>query len=238
MFLDESGVHWHQPGEDYPVFVLGGVITRVTYSKTQMTNRLVELKEAHFGDASVVLHTADIVRNRGPFNVLKDPDRRQAFYEDLNSVMSELDYQVVACAIRKDDYVRRYGAAGLDPYTCCLGVLIERFCYEIGGYGERGWIVAECRRPDLDRELLQVWQRLREEGTGYASGADVSARIADLLYREKSQNIAGLQLADLVVSPIGRHVIGKPGREDFRIVESKFRRVDGEYRGRGLVILP
>jgi len=67
----------------------------------------------------------------------------------------------------------------------------------------------------------------------------VTNRIRDLVYRDKSRNIAGLQVADLVVSPIGRHVIGKQTNEDFRIIESKFRRPDSDdYRGPGLVVLP
>jgi hypothetical protein len=46
-------------------------------------------------------------------------------------------------------------------------------------------------------------------------------------------------LADLVVSPIGRHVLGKAEKEDFRIVQRKFRtNRAGEYRGYGLVVLP
>jgi hypothetical protein len=86
---------------------------------------------------------------------------------------------------------------------------------------------------------MKVWGELRDNGTDYVSSALVSGRINHLLYRWKTENIAGLQLADLVVSPIGRHVIGKPGNEDFVIVESKFRRNNGGgYQGYGLVVLP
>jgi len=57
--------------------------------------------------------------------------------------------------------------------------------------------------------------------------------------RAKKNNIAGLQLADLVVSPIGRHILGKPDKEDWRIVEEKFRRSpQGKIDGFGLVVLP
>ena len=51
--------------------------------------------------------------------------------------------------------------------------------------------------------------------------------------------IAGLQLADLVVSPIGRFVIGKESRKAYNVIEEKFRRrANGEYRGAGFVVLP
>ena len=61
-------------------------------------------------------------------------------------------------------------------------------------------------------------------------------RLLDL--RTKTAGEAGLELADLVVSPIGRHVIGKPPREDWVIVSEKLRRRDGTWRGAGLVVLP
>ena len=56
--------------------------------------------------------------------------------------------------------------------------------------------------------------------------------------REKSENIAGLQLADLVVTPIGRFVLGKRIKEDFWIIEKKFRNFGRGYEGTGLIILP
>ena len=238
MFLDESGVHWDEPNGDYPVFVLGGVITGVDYAKTTIEDELAKLKTKHFGDPKVILHTSDIIRNRGPFEVLEDATRRDAFFSDLNDLMRRLDYKVVACAIRKTAYAQRYGAVALDPYECCLGVLVERFCYEISQWGRPGWIVAECRRPDLDAQLLRSWGELRTNGTAFVRAPEITAKIQDLLYRWKTDNIGGLQLADLVVSPIGRHILGKPDREDWAIVESKFRSRNGGYAGCGLVVLP
>ena len=44
-------------------------------------------------------------------------------------------------------------------------------------------------------------------------------RTQELALRRKSDNSAGLQLADLVISPIGRHLIGKPQYDDWRIVQ-------------------
>ena len=71
------------------------------------------------------------------------------------------------------------------------------------------------------------------------TATDITKRISGLTLRGKAENIAGLQIADLVATPIGRHVIGKATKEDFRIIEGKFRRVGrGGYIGTGLVILP
>ena len=102
-----------------------------------------------------------------------------------------------------------------------------------------GIIVAEKRDPTLDRELELSWLNLRIQGTRYLQARVIEDRILALNLRSKKDNIAGLQLADLVVSPIGRHVLGKPDKEDWQIVEEKFYRSrQGRTEGYGLVILP
>jgi len=63
-------------------------------------------------------------------------------------------------------------------------------------------------------------------------------RIVELASRHKRENNAALQLADLIVSPIGRFVLGKSVHEDFSIIESKFCRQENTYNGHGLVVLP
>lgn len=80
---------------------------------------------------------------------------------------------------------------------------------------------------------------LRTGGTEYVSASDVRKSLSELHIRDKSQNIAGLQIADLIVSPIGRHIIGKSAKSDWDVIKEKFRRAyDGRYKGFGLVVLP
>jgi hypothetical protein len=169
---------------------------------------------------------------------MKEPAFRERFYRELNTMMADLSYTVVACAVRKDQHLVRYGVAALDPYMLSLDILVERFCFEIGRDGS-GVIVAEKRDPTLDRELDLAWLNLKIQGTRFVQAKDIEARILGLNLRAKADDIAGLQLADLVVSPIGRHVLGKPEKEDFRVVRDKLRKNSaGEFLGLGLVVLP
>ncbi len=46
----------------------------------------------------------------------------------------------------------------------------------------------------------------------YASARIIGERVVDLILRDKNLDMAGLQLADLVVPPIDRAVIRKPTR--------------------------
>lgn len=241
LFLDESGTNTLEKIDPaYPMFVLGGVIVEQDYAYGEMTERVNEFKRRLLGRDDIVLHTADICRTRKGFESLKDPAFREHFYTELNTLMRSLEYMVVACAIKPYEHQQKYGSWAADPYMYSLEVLIERFCFEVGYNYRHGFIVAEKRNAVLDTQLDNAWTALLENGTTYRKGAEVAYRIADFCSRHKRDNIIGLQIADLVVTPIGRYLLGKPVQEDFRIVEDKFRRhpTTGSYQGRGLVILP
>lgn len=240
MFLDESGDHnLRLIDRQYPLFVLGGIIVDKEYAEGEMTHELAAFKRELFGNENLILHTADITRNRNGFEKLKDPVFRQEFYIRLNNLMGELQYTVVACAIRKDHHLSRYGVAALDPYLLSLDVLVERFCMEVGNVEGGGLIVAERRDPTLDHELELSWLNLKIQGTRYFQARQIEERILGLNLRDKKSNLSGLQLADLVVTPIGRKILGKTVKEDYRIVESKLRRSSkGKIEGYGLVVLP
>ena len=99
--------------------------------------------------------------------------------------------------------------------------------------------MAEKRGQPLDHELEIAWLEMKVSGTRYLQAKELERRIAGLNLRAKSDNIAGLQLADLIVSPIGRKILGKSPKEDYAIIETKFRRqTNGSYDGYGLVVLP
>lgn len=239
VYLDESGDHsLDKIDPTYPMFVLGGVIVDRSYARTVIVPRLRALKETFFLRSDLILHTADLIRARNGFESLKDRETRASFFDALNATMRELEYTVVACAIKKDAHLARFGVQAEDPYKYSLRILVDRFCREVGDIPDGGYMCVEKRGPELDRELERAWSRLRREGTSDLSAGEIDERIVDLGIKEKGLDIAGLELADLVVSPVGRYVAGKPTREDWEIVKGKLRRRGGTYHGHGLVVLP
>ena len=240
LFLDESGDHnLSVIDSHYPIFVLGGVIVDEEYAIGPLNEALDKFKLELFGRSDIVLHTADITRNRNGFEAMKETAFRDLFYSRLNQLMRTLSYSVVACVIRKDDYLSRFGLAALDPYLISLDVLVEIFCFDVGDVSGGGSIVAERRDPLLDRTLELAWSNLKVQGTRRIQGRVVRERLSTLKLLDKKDNVAGLQLADLVVSPIGRYVLGKPTKEDWEVVSRKLRRSpSGHVENYGLVVLP
>lgn len=81
LFLDESGDHnLSIIDQQYPLFVLGGVIVDKGYAEEEMTEAVQSFKRRLFGRDDLVLHTADITRNRNGFERMKEPAFRARFY--------------------------------------------------------------------------------------------------------------------------------------------------------------
>jgi len=240
LFLDESGDHsLTKIDPQYPMFVLAGVIMDQEYHDRAATQLMNETKHELFGRTDIIFHSAAISRNREGFERVKDPGFRLTFYERLNALMMQLEYEVVAAAIRKDEHVRQYGLAALDPYLLSLECLVERFVFALQKADTQGIIVAECRNSILDNELELAFLNLKIQGTRYIQATEIKKRIQSLLAKRKEENITGLQIADLVASPIGRYVLGKEPKPDFEIIRRKFRQgKSGQIEGYGLVVLP
>ena len=117
LFIDESGDHnLMQIDEQYPLFVLIGIVIKEDYHNSTVTEKLKEFKTKHFGNENIILHTADITRNKNGFEKLKDTSFRTEFFEKLNSLIAEIDFKVIAAVIKKKDYKQRYGTRAIDPY--------------------------------------------------------------------------------------------------------------------------
>ena len=116
-----------------------------------------------------------------------------------------------------------------------LDIVVERFCKELNNTTDSGFICAEMRNPGLDRNLRAAWDNIRRDGTAFASAAEIEEKIVHLTLKDKKPNIAGMQLADLIATPVGRGVLRLPTKDDEvsrRVVKRKFRRgILGQHRG-------
>ena len=223
LYLDESGDHRiTKVDPSYPVFVLGGVIMDEEYARQEVQPLVSSFKREFFGHDDLILHTADITRNRGAFTTLQDRPTRDRFRAQLNELIGRIDFTVIACAIVKSRLEAGHFDDAADLYRVAFRVIVDQFGEILGEHGPRGRIRAERRRPDLDRRLLQDWRTIARRGTGRIKAATIRQRIASFSQHPKSDRLVGLELADLVLTPIGRHIIGRPDRPDWHIVRSKF----------------
>jgi hypothetical protein len=110
LFLDESGDHnLTAIDPQHPIFVLGGIIARREYALGEMTSKLNAFKLDLFGTTDIHLHTADFTRQKNGFERMKEREFCARFYEKLNQLISELDINIAACAIKKQQHMEKYG---------------------------------------------------------------------------------------------------------------------------------
>ena len=240
LFLDESGDHnLEKIDKQYPIFILAGVIFDYEYYGKTAKEKIKKFKSRLFGTEKIILHTADIYRNKKGFEKIKDPKFRKKFYESLDSLIEMLKFEIVASAIHKKKHLSKYGISALDPYLLSLEFVVERFIFSLDNDNEKGMIVAESRGRLLDNQLELAWLNLKINGTRFIQPARITERIKDFKIIPKSKAVGGLEIADLVASPLGRKLMGKPTKENYKTIFKKFRR-DGSnrVRGHGLIVFP
>jgi len=240
MFLDESGDHnLEKIDQQYPVFVLAGVIFDNLYYQKSAVPLANKLKKKLFGTETIIFHTADISRNRNSFEKLKETKFRETFNLSLRELLEKMEFEIVAAAIHKQKHFEKYGIAAVDPYLLSLEFLVERFIFSLDSHKDKGTIIAESRSPQLDNQLELAWLNLKIKGTRFLSPSRVVDKIKEFKIIKKSKGVTGLEIADLVVSPIGRWVYKKEKKELFKIIQSKLRKgSEGKIFGHGIVIFP
>jgi hypothetical protein len=135
---------------------LTGVIVSLDYVASDLHPRIEDLKRRYFGphpDEQVILHRSELVNQRPPFEVLQDPQVRDAFNGELMGLITGLDYVVITAVIDKLEHLNRYQHWSYDPYHYCLTILLERFALWLGKQRFRGDVMAESRGGKEDKRL-------------------------------------------------------------------------------------
>lgn len=238
IYVDESGdLSLQSIDRDYPVFVLDFCVLRKDHYANVVAPRVKAFKFAHFGHDVVVLHEHEIRKQKPPFAFLQNQDKRAVFMADLNRLIEEAEFTIVAAAIHKVRLARQYAHPG-NPYEMALTFCMESayaFLRDRGQHERTTHIVVERRGTREDNKLELAFRRIRD-GANYVGAMPGF----EIVFADKKTNSAGLQLADLTARPIGRHVLDpeQPNRA-WEIIEPKLRRnPQGRVSGWGLKIFP
>jgi hypothetical protein len=232
VFADESGDHGLLTiDKEYPVFVLAFCVFKKSDYVEVVSPAIQSLKLKHFGHDGVVLHERDIRKETGDFKALFDRAKRTAFLNELHDMMVALPFTLISVVIRKDALKRKY-AAPHNPYNVALFFGLERLMTLLGSQ-EQGTklthVTFERRGRREDEELELEFLRVRN-----ANNWPLEMRFA-----EKSANLPGLQVADLVARPVGRHILDpKQANRAFEALIPKLFQQKGTYQGVGLKVFP
>ncbi len=207
-YIDEVGTPdmkaTHQGNNRY--LSLTGIIMGLDYVSATVFPALESLKATYFSshpDDPIIFHRKEMVNKKPPFEALRDEWTEMCFNEDLLTLLRELDYTVITAVIDKEEHFKRYTTWRFDPYHYCMTVLVERYVRWLERHGAVGDVMAESRGGNEDRRLKISFERIWERGTDQVPPDHIRPYLTSkqLKVKQKSNNISGLQLADLIAHP-------------------------------------
>lgn len=220
VYVDESGDHgMANIDPNYPVFVLAFCIFYKGHYLSTVVPALQQLKFDYFGHDLVILHEHEIRKEKGDFRLFRNRADKQAFMGRLSTLINESNFILASCVIEKHRLNSRDEQD--NPYHLalkhCLETLFD-FVKEKGQENLVTHVIVEKRGAKEDDELELEFRRICDGNNKYQHDLPFSIRMA-----AKASNSAGLQLADLVARPIGRHVL-KPEQPNqaFDVLRRKF----------------
>lgn len=208
-FFDECGDHTLDLiDRDFPLFLLATVVIRRLDYANLVIPAVARLKLKYWIHEGVNLHSRDIRKAKGPFGFLQVPALRHSFMNELSELMQTLPYTLFVSAVRKDQHRERYGKHAVNPYDLALKFTLERLIHFIESQSLMELpFVAEARGKKEDETLERCFYRMMSEGTGYIAEERFKSLKCPLVFRNKFDNIVGIQLADLCAHPCARHVL-------------------------------
>ncbi len=185
---------------------LTGVIMTVRDARDFLGVRMDSLKIDLFNhdpDDPVVLHRKKILKASGPFATLQEPARRAIFDSRIMTIKQETPYRVITALLDKRAMLRKHHWRSRHPYHFLMEVLVEKFVQFLERHQAIGDIMPESRMGKKDENLQKAFIDARDRGTYYVSQDRIRRRLPSchLKFRRKQDNIAGLQLADLLAHP-------------------------------------
>src|SRR3989344_8795108 len=128
-FMDATGDHGLSfVDENFPIFLLAGCLFE-SAEYEEIIQKINIFKQEFFNTTEVILHSRDIRKCDGAFQILFDLELKKKFYERLNAIISGANFTIIAVAIDKKKHVEKYGKGARNPYTLCLSYMLERLIF-------------------------------------------------------------------------------------------------------------
>jgi hypothetical protein len=229
---------------------LTGVILELDYVATVLHPEMEKIKARYFRphpDEPLILHRKEIVNARPPYECLRDEKIRESFDKELLAAINRWDYIVITVCLDKKHHKESYTKWRYDPYHYCLAMLLERYALFLKRNNTTGDAMAESRGGKEDRRLKDSFEKLWKNGTQHIEAALFHERFSSrqLKVKSKINNIAGLQLADLVAHPSRNDILRAQGflgesKDQFgkkicSILDIKYDQVDGRTFGKKFI---
>ncbi|BCH22091.1 DUF3800 domain-containing protein [Mesorhizobium sp. L-8-3] len=240
MFIDDTG-NVHSRVSDHPqsrYAGIVGVIVSLDYLYNRFEPSFELLKVKHFGNNPPILHLRKMKKAEGRFQSLKDADVRAAWEKDCFSMYERAQYTVISVCVDKAAFYAAHPNWHGGIYRMLVGNAIERYFYFLRSNNAVGDVMSEATNSQLDGELKALYRSFYEGGTDHIPEARLRPRLSskEIKIQPKVDDIAGLQLADLLASTCFSHCkriyTGGPEFDAFAMKVAALLEAEKFYRSR------
>ena len=249
MYIDEVGNPDLKSSENplHRFLSLTGVMVDLGYASKTLFPQVEKLKFKYFNshpDDPVIFHRKELVNAKHPFEALRNENVKNQFDNELLNYLNVWDYTAITVCLDKKAHKDTYQVWRYDPYHYCLALLLERFTFFLEQKQVRGDVMAESRGGKEDKRLKASFSKLWKEGTEYVSPERFHSVFTSkqLKVKPKSNNISGLQVADIIAHPSRNEILSENDLLDrplalfakkiIEILQDKYYRHQGKIFGK------
>lgn len=223
LYLDESETHNNGNNR---VFTIAGIITEENFHNTILTQELKKIKNIIWSDLNdyndIILHEKDIRFAQNPHNKYKLYKIKNCYhrfsnnnislklYTGLEKVLRLKEITVIGGCIVFDELYKNFPKDLLQNRDLILlQIIIENFCHFLKTKNGLGKVFYEHIEDEADKNMSLRFHQVKSMGTMYLNPYMIQKLILSIDFPPKSNNVAGLQIADFIPNDIARNAIGK-----------------------------
>jgi len=219
LYLDESTTH--NPGFVNPVFCLAGIIVQKD-DLHLVQQGLDNIKKLIWHDlptpANLILHEKEVreAQNR-MFNKssikphylrFRSNKYSRMLYSQLDALLKVIPCKIMGAVIQRDSLDQHFQRdIQSDYYLSAMQIVLENFCQFLINVGGVGHIILESR-DHQDKQVRLRYNHIKAMGSMFVNPYAMQTLLKDIDFPNKTDNIAGLQIADFVPNPFARNTLG------------------------------
>lgn len=215
LYLDESEVP-SDDGDRY--FVIGGVIMRNGYHESRIIPKIKELKKKIWDTdedyESHILHEMEInkvyrgdLKDAKSYNLIfkYNDEKYKQVYEGITNILNDKNIYTIAACINHSELDKHYDKEDMnDRFAVLMQIIIENYCHFLTNKGGTGDICYEAMKKSQNEKIERRFCHLKSIGTMYYSSSKVISLVKNIYFVDKTENCAGLQLADFIPNVLAR----------------------------------
>lgn len=136
------------------------------------------------------------IRNKTKYNEV---------YNGICHILNDKNIHTIAACINHTELNKHYKKEDLnDRIAVLMQIIIENYCHFLTTHKGIGDICYEAMMKSQNEKIEQRFCHLKSLGTMYYSSSKVISLIKNIYFVEKTENCAGLQLADFIPNALAR----------------------------------